>query len=72
MLAAGELAWWSWLRRSVLVRALIPTLAPATLDRLVVAASGSVGVALMVVTLLEVLRGPRGAGMGPDGPSAVA
>ncbi len=63
-LAAAELLIWAWLRREAVVRALIPTVAPEWLDRLVVAgaaATGLVALAAAGVAATGLIREPRSA-----------
>ena len=57
-LAGAELALWGWLRRDALTRALIPSDAPAALDRAVIAASVVIGVVAVGVALYRVVRPP--------------
>ena len=62
VLAGAELALWGWLRRDALVRALIPSDAPAWLDRMVIAGAATVGVVASVAalaTITERRRAPR-------------
>ncbi|MEM9566345.1 MAG: hypothetical protein AAGA93_27240, partial [Actinomycetota bacterium] len=51
-LAAVELLIWVWLRRESVVRALIPTVAPEWLDRLVVAGAAATGLVAMVAAAI--------------------
>ncbi|MGF1599889.1 MAG: hypothetical protein ACFCVK_23755 [Acidimicrobiales bacterium] len=61
--AGMELALWSWIRRHALVRALIPSDAPATIDRVVIAAAAVLGVIAVVAAGVAVvgstIRAPR-------------
>lgn len=59
-LAGAELLLWAWLRRLVLTRALVPTSAPAWIDRAVVAGAVVVGLAAVVGAVLSLgaLRPP--------------
>lgn len=65
LLGAYELVWWTWTRRTALSRSLIPSDAPAWLDRATLAASGVAGlmvglVALLTVVLSAATAGPAG------------
>lgn len=55
-LAGAELALWSWTRREALVRAIIPSNAPAGWDRAVILAAAVVGIAAVAVGLLRLFR----------------
>ncbi len=66
LLGAYELVWWTWTRRTALSRSLIPSDAPAALDRATLAASAVTGVTMGLVALLTV--GLRATTAGPAGP----
>ena len=68
LLAGYELTWWSWTRRTALSRALIPSDAPAWLDRATVAAAAVAGLIVGVAALLSVAL--RAATAGPGGPAS--
>lgn len=55
-LAGAELAVWAWLRRGVVSAALLPTRAPAWMDRVAVAAAAGAGVATVVVAVAHMAR----------------
>jgi hypothetical protein len=56
LIAASQLLLWGWSRRTGLTRAVLPTSAPFWFDRLVTAAALAAGVALIAVTVLELVR----------------
>ncbi|MEZ5406986.1 MAG: hypothetical protein R2761_03110 [Acidimicrobiales bacterium] len=71
LLGAYELVWWVWTRRTALSRSLIPSDAPAWLDRATLAAAGAAGVTVGLVAVLTVaLRAARVGPAGPVSPSA--
>ena len=57
-LAGAELALWGWLRRDALTRALIPSDAPAALDRAVIVASMVIGAVAVAVAISRVVQPP--------------
>lgn len=68
LLGAYELVWWTWTRRTALSRSLIPSDAPAWLDRATLAASAVAGLTVGLVALLTVAL--RAATAGPAGPAS--
>ncbi len=71
LLGAYELVWWTWTRRTALSRSLIPSDAPAWLDRATLAASAVTGLTVGLVALLTVaLRATTAGPGGPASPSA--
>lgn len=77
LLGAYELVWWTWIRRTALSRSLIPSEAPAWLDRGTLAAAGVAGVtvglvALLTVALRATTAGPAGLASRSAGSSSSA
>lgn len=58
LLAGAELLLWGWIRREAVVRAIVPTDAPITLDRAVVVATAAVGVIVVAWAAIEMFRTP--------------
>ncbi|MFV0258074.1 MAG: hypothetical protein ACK5PP_06460 [Acidimicrobiales bacterium] len=57
-LAGVELVWWSVIRRATVTRSLIPSDAPAALDRAVVAGAAVIGAAAVIAAAVILVR-PR-------------
>ena len=68
LLGGYELVWWSWTRRTALSRSLIPSDAPAPLDRAVLAGAAVTGATVCLVALLTVVL--RAATAAPAGPAS--
>ncbi|MGB5756302.1 MAG: hypothetical protein WBM50_05260, partial [Acidimicrobiales bacterium] len=58
-LSGLELAIWGWFRRDALVRALIPSDAPASVDRAVIIGALIVGLAAVAGAGLAIVTAPR-------------
>lgn len=54
VLAGSELLLWGWLRRQVLIRALVPSPIPEWIDRAVVAGAAAVGLVAVAAALLSI------------------
>jgi hypothetical protein len=64
-LAGAELGVWGWSRRDAIFRALIPTDAPESLDRLVIVATLVIGAAAVIATVVAMARPTAPAPAGP-------
>jgi hypothetical protein len=56
LIAASQLLLWGWSRRTGITRAVLPTSLPFWLDRMVTAAALASGLALIAVTVFELVR----------------